>query len=74
MPAVRCPRCEGLMVPEDFRASDKVYQAYDAWRCTCCGEILDDQIIENRFKMENGIPIRCGTPRSKRLDTLEEIV
>ena len=44
---VKCGRCGGLMVYEKFygQAED-----YFGWRCIACGEIVDQVILENRFR------------------------
>lgn len=45
-----CPRCQGFMAtltlndPESTVPSEPVR----AWRCVCCGEILDATIAANR--------------------------
>jgi hypothetical protein len=44
---VKCNRCGGLMSYEKFygQAED-----YFGWRCIVCGEIIDQVILENRFR------------------------
>ncbi len=41
----RCRRCRGLMVWEKFY--DKSDSHY-AWRCTVCGEVVDELIESHR--------------------------
>lgn len=36
------------MVPEDYGATLQALKKFEAYRCVNCGEILDEQIIENR--------------------------
>ena len=38
--------------------SEKFYgfvRSFDAWKCTCCGEILDTTILANRAKNLNSL-------------------
>jgi hypothetical protein len=44
---MKCNRCRGLMSYEKFygRTED-----YFGWRCIICGEIVDEVILENRFR------------------------
>ena len=45
-----CPRCRGLMVPDQFgdMQYDGGYCSFQGWRCLCCGNILDPVIISNQ--------------------------
>ena len=45
-----CPRCRGLMVPDQFGdlQYDGGYWSFQGWRCLCCGNILDPVIIRNQ--------------------------
>ena len=45
-----CPRCRGLMVPDQFGDPqyDGGYCSFQGWRCLCCGNILDPVIIRNQ--------------------------
>ena len=47
---MQCPRCRGLMVPDQF--FDLInyggYWRFDGWRCLCCGNILDPVILRNQ--------------------------
>jgi len=47
---MRCPRCEGLMALTRFYdlRDDTGRIAFDAWRCICCGEVLDSMVYMNR--------------------------
>ena len=45
-----CRRCRGLMVPDydyDLCADPGSYLV-SAWRCICCGDIVDPVILQNR--------------------------
>ena len=45
-----CPRCEGLMVMEE-------YGDFPAQRCVQCGEVIDPVILQNR---QQRVPIGLG--------------
>ena len=47
---MQCPRCRGLMVPDQFGDPqyDGGYCSFQGWRCLCCGNILDPVIIRNQ--------------------------
>jgi hypothetical protein len=47
-----CPRCKGLMDLTRFYdlLDDTGSIAFDAWRCICCGEVLDSVVYMNRTK------------------------
>lgn len=45
-----CPRCKGKMFAERFY---DFVRSFDAWKCTCCGEVLDSTIIANRARTRN---------------------
>ena len=47
--ALKCPRCNGVMVNE--RCQDMLTVFY-AWRCLNCGEIVDDVVNQNRGVVE----------------------
>jgi RNase P subunit RPR2 len=46
----RCPRCQGFMVLERYEdwGSTTTAQAFLAWDCVQCGEVIDPVILENR--------------------------
>lgn len=44
---MQCPKCRGRMYAEKFY---DFVRSFDAWKCTCCGELLDTTIILNRAK------------------------
>ncbi len=48
---MKCPRCAGLMVPDDFLdLQDEVTECkFVAWRCLICGEVLDPVILKHRM-------------------------
>ena len=39
---MECPRCRGRMFAEKFY---DFVRSFDAWKCTCCGEVLDSTIL-----------------------------
>ena len=47
---MQCPRCRGLMVPDQFwdLQNDVGNWSFQGWRCLCCGNILDPVIIRNQ--------------------------
>lgn len=47
---MQCPRCRGLMVPDQYfdLINDDWYWRFDGWRCSCCGNILDPVILRNQ--------------------------
>lgn len=44
-----CPRCAGRMVLERFFDVLETGVHTDAWRCVCCGEMMDETILRNRI-------------------------
>jgi len=51
---MRCARCQGLVVPDLFYdlLDDSGHLALSAWRCVCCGNIVDPIILENRLRSQ----------------------
>jgi hypothetical protein len=47
---MECPRCRGRMFAEKFY---DFVRSFDAWKCTCCGEVLDSTILANRARNNN---------------------
>ena len=47
---MQCPRCKGRMFAEKFY---DFVRSFDAWKCTCCGEVLDSTILSNRARSNN---------------------
>jgi len=47
---MQCPRCRGRMFSEKFY---DFVRSFDAWKCTCCGELLDSTILVNRARSNN---------------------
>jgi len=49
---MQCIRCRGLMVQDQFYDlfDDSGHLHVRAWRCICCGNVLDRQILNNRLK------------------------
>jgi uncharacterized protein (DUF983 family) len=45
--AMRCPRCQGRMFAEKFY---DFVRSFDAWKCSCCGELVDSTILQNRAR------------------------
>ncbi|MFQ5598135.1 MAG: hypothetical protein ACE5GK_08795 [Nitrospiria bacterium] len=47
-----CRRCGGRMSCEWFAGKAELIGCwhYKGWRCVCCGEIIDTQILINRVK------------------------
>jgi hypothetical protein len=47
---MKCPRCAGLMMQDDFLdLQDEAGQCrFVAWRCLICGEVLDSVILKHR--------------------------
>jgi len=44
---MQCPKCRGTMYAEKFY---DFVRSFDAWKCTCCGEVVDPVIIANRSR------------------------
>lgn len=44
---MQCPKCRGRMYAEKYY---DFVRSFDAWKCTCCGEVLDSTIIANRMR------------------------
>ena len=42
---MQCPRCNGRMYGEKYY---DFVRSFDAWKCICCGEMLDSTILVNR--------------------------
>ncbi len=55
-----CVRCKGVMVPDHYcdLLESSGPPLIEAWRCICCGNILDPIILQNR-QMQDA---RIGTP------------
>jgi hypothetical protein len=47
---MQCPKCKGRMFSEKYY---DFVRSFDAWKCTCCGELLDPTIMVNRTKSLN---------------------
>ncbi len=47
---MKCPRCTGLMMQDDYLdLQDEAGQCwFSAWRCLICGEVLDPLILKHR--------------------------
>ena len=47
---MQCERCAGLMVKDRFLDMEEISQLWlFAWRCTNCGNVVDDQIEKHRL-------------------------
>jgi hypothetical protein len=48
--AMNCPRCRGLLVLDTFYdlLDDTGHLSFNAWRCVCCGNVLDPLILRNQ--------------------------
>src|SRR3990172_11554067 len=83
---MNCPRCRGLMVPDDLL--DLQDEAGQRWfvarRCLICGEVLDPVILKNRSArpkpmVERGRhrpKVQCvstGEHRARRSDPYREL-
>lgn len=42
---MKCPKCKGRMHSETYY---NFVRSYDAWKCTSCGEMIDQTILVNR--------------------------
>lgn len=47
---MKCPKCKGRMFAEKFY---DFVRSFDAWKCTCCGEVVDPTILANRARNHN---------------------
>jgi hypothetical protein len=47
---MKCPKCNGRMFSEKFY---DFVRSFDAWKCSCCGEVLDPTIVTNRARNQN---------------------
>lgn len=47
---MRCARCRGLMVHDQYYdlLDDSGHLHFRAWRCICCGNVRDGLILRNR--------------------------
>ena len=49
---MKCPKCKGRMFAEKYY---DFVRSFDAWKCTCCGEVLDPTILANRARNFNSL-------------------
>lgn len=47
---MNCPKCKGRMFTEKFY---DFVRSFDAWKCTCCGEVIDPTILANRARNQS---------------------
>ena len=61
---MRCLRCKGLMALTRFYdlLDDTGRIAFNAWRCICCGEVLDSVIYQNRTHRSRFTRLRQPRP------------
>ncbi|MCM0083763.1 hypothetical protein L4X63_19425 [Geomonas sp. Red32] len=45
-----CPKCKGRMFAEKYY---DFVRSFEAWKCVCCGEMVDTTIVANRKKSFN---------------------
>ena len=47
---MRCVRCRGFMVKDQFFdiLDDSGHLSFYGWRCICCGNVLDPLILKNK--------------------------
>ncbi len=45
---MKCDRCGSIMVKEKYFGLEEQFWG---WRCVCCGDIVDQLILENRGAM-----------------------
>jgi hypothetical protein len=59
-----CMRCDGLLVSEDcMDLLDETGEIrFKAWRCVCCGNLIDTVIVRNR--KHRGEPRRSRVKRT----------
>jgi hypothetical protein len=46
---MKCMKCGCLMSRERFQ---DLADAFEGWRCICCGDIVDNIILSNRSKKD----------------------
>ena len=49
---MQCPRCKGRMFAVKYY---DFVRSFEAWKCTCCGELLDTTILVIRANSKNTI-------------------
>ncbi len=49
-PYMKCPRCNSRMYGEKYY---DFVRSFDAWKCICCGELIDSTIAVNRARSNN---------------------
>jgi hypothetical protein len=69
-----CERCDGLMVMSHFiDMKESGGQWLEAWRCTCCGNVVDNQIAVHH-SMANPPVLRENSQRVRKQTPLEPAV
>jgi len=49
---MKCPKCKGRMHAETYY---NFVRSYDAWKCTSCGEVIDQTILVNRERTHRDV-------------------
>ncbi len=52
---IKCDRCGSIMVKEKYFGFEEQFWG---WRCICCGDVVDQIILENREAMAVGASSR----------------
>ncbi len=47
---MKCPKCRGRMYAEKYY---DFVRTFDAWKCCCCGEVVDTTILANRVRRQH---------------------
>lgn len=47
---MKCPKCKSRMYAEKYY---DFVRTFDAWKCSCCGELVDTVILANRARTHN---------------------
>ena len=65
---MNCHRCHGLMVQDRLYDLQDTNIHCDVWRCICCGNMFDTQILLNKRnwphrlqQKNNGLPLEQPT-------------
>ena len=66
----RCPRCQGFMVLERYEdwRSTTTAQAFLAWDCVQCGEVIDPGILANRRTCQTRVGSRFPLSSGSELE------
>jgi hypothetical protein len=64
---MRCERCDGLMVTDHYIDMDGGGSWLKAWRCMCCGNVVDNQ-IKAHHSIDNPLAYRQRSSRKFQED------